>query len=142
MLRQFNAGVYFRPRYKAARADYPSDSRVGSILRVLKISLPDAGCCCGNNSRQQSDEKGTGAAEEATKMTNRKSNERAVVAETGEADNNADVNGASVGENVQSCVDAESGKGQEGEVEVTKEKYNAEYNLKTATADFEDADEL
>lgn len=52
----FNALVYFRPRYKSDRTNNPTESRISSVLRVLKISLPTVNCCCKGISQQKPNE--------------------------------------------------------------------------------------
>jgi len=55
-----NALVYFRPKYKSHRASNPRESRVSSVLRVLKISLPAVNCRCMSKLQQKSDDTGNG----------------------------------------------------------------------------------
>ena len=49
----FNSSVYFRPKYKTARDRNPEESRVISLLSVLRISIPPVKCCCGAKSELQ-----------------------------------------------------------------------------------------
>lgn len=50
-----NALVYFRPKFKSYRASHPSASRVSSMLRVLKISIPAVNCCSTSKSQANAD---------------------------------------------------------------------------------------
>ena len=50
-----NSLVYFRPRYKSDRASKPMESRISSVLRVLRITLPESKCCTSKKLQQKSE---------------------------------------------------------------------------------------
>ncbi len=45
---KLNALVYFRPRYESIRLKHPTESKISSWLRVLRLSMPSVenSCCC------------------------------------------------------------------------------------------------